>query len=78
VFNPPATAGVCDKDGGALYQREDDKPETVTKRLEVNMQQTQPLLDFYESKNVLQNINGQQDIHQVFADIDALLKGDRG
>ncbi|MTD32248.1 adenylate kinase [Planomicrobium sp. YIM 101495] len=78
VFNPPQVAGLCDKDGTELYQREDDKPETVTKRLEVNMKQTQPLLDFYESKSVLTNINGQQDIQQVFADIDALLKGGRG
>ena len=78
IFNPPQVEGVCDKDGGELYQRDDDKPETVTNRLEVNIQQTQPLLDFYESKNVLTNINGQQDIKQVFVDIDALLKGDRG
>jgi len=78
VFNPPQVAGVCDKDGGELYQREDDKPETVKNRLEVNMEQTQPLLDFYGSKGVLENINGQQDIQKVFADIDALLKGDRG
>ncbi|CEG24401.1 Adenylate kinase [Planococcus massiliensis] len=78
VFNPPQVEGVCDKDGGELYQRADDNPETVTNRLEVNIQQTQPLLDFYESKGVLKNINGQQDIQKVFADIDALLKGDRG
>lgn len=78
VFNPPQVEGVCDKDGGELYQRADDNPETVTNRLEVNIQQTQPLLDFYESKSVLENINGQQDIQKVFADIDALLKGDRG
>lgn len=78
VFNPPQVEGVCDKDGGELYQRADDNPETVTNRLEVNIQQTQPLLDFYESKSVLKNINGQQDIQKVFADIDALLKGDRG
>ena len=78
VFNPPQVEGVCDKDGGELYQRADDNPETVTNRLEVNIQQTQPLLDFYESKGVLENINGQQDIQKVFADIDALLKGDRG
>lgn len=78
VFNPPQTEGVCDKDGGELYQREDDNPETVTNRLEVNIKQTQPLLDFYESKGVLKNIDGQQDIQKVFADIDALLKGDRG
>ena len=78
IFNPPQVEGVCDKDGGELYQRADDNPETVTNRLEVNIQQTQPLLDFYESKGVLKNINGQQDIQKVFADIDALLKGDRG
>lgn len=78
VFNPPQKDGVCDKDGGELYQREDDNPETVTNRLEVNIKQTQPLLDFYENKGVLKNINGQQDIQKVFADIDALLKGDRG
>lgn len=78
VFNPPQVEGVCDKDGGELYMREDDNPETVTNRLEVNIKQTQPLLDFYENKGVLQNINGQQDIQKVFADIDALLKGDRG
>ncbi len=78
VFNPPEVSGICNKDGGELYQREDDKPETVTNRLEVNMKQTQPLLDFYGSKGVLENINGQQDIQKVFADIDALLKGDRG
>ncbi|MGK7379818.1 adenylate kinase [Planococcus sp. 1R117A] len=78
VFNPPQVEGVCDKDGGELYQREDDNPETVTNRLEVNIKQTQPLLDFYENKGVLKNIDGQQDIQKVFADIDALLKGDRG
>ncbi|AQQ51794.1 adenylate kinase [Planococcus lenghuensis] len=72
VFNPPKVEGVCDRDGGSLYQREDDNPETVTNRLEVNIQQTQPLLDFYASKGVLANINGQQDIKEVFADIDAL------
>lgn len=72
VFNPPKVEGVCDRDGGSLYQREDDNPETVSNRLEVNIQQTQPLLDFYASKGVLANINGQQDIKEVFADIDAL------
>lgn len=77
VFNPPAKDGVCDKDGGELYQRADDNPETVTNRLEVNMKQTQPLLDFYEDKGVLSNINGQQDIKLVFADLDALLQGNR-
>jgi adenylate kinase len=77
VFNPPQVDGVCDKDGGELYQRADDNPETVTNRLEVNMKQTQPLLDYYGDKGVLTNINGQQDIHKVFADLNALLESKR-
>ncbi|WP_041637601.1 adenylate kinase [Anoxybacillus flavithermus] len=75
VFNPPAQAGVCDKCGGELYQRADDNEATVANRLEVNMKQTQPLLDFYEAKGYLRNINGQQHIDQVFADICELLGG---
>lgn len=77
VFNPPQVDGVCDKDGGELYQRADDNPETVTNRLEVNMKQTQPLLDYYSDKGVLTNINGQQDIHKVFADLNAHLESKR-
>ena len=65
--------GKCDKDGGELYTRADDNPETVANRLEVNMNQAQPLLDFYEAKGVLTNIDGQQDINKVFAELDALL-----
>ncbi|MDZ5713706.1 adenylate kinase [Jeotgalibacillus haloalkalitolerans] len=75
VFNPPAVEGKCDKDGGELYQREDDKPETVQNRLDVNMKQTQPLLDFYSQKGVLRDIDGQQDINKVFTDVDELLGG---
>lgn len=75
VFNPPAKLGVCDKCGGELYQRADDNEETVANRLEVNMKQTQPLLDFYRAKGYLRNINGQQEIEQVFADICELLGG---
>ncbi|WP_431028421.1 adenylate kinase [Lysinibacillus sp. LZ02] len=77
VFNPPKEEGKCDKDGGELYTRADDNPETVTNRLEVNMNQAQPLLDFYQAKGVLTNIDGQQDIEKVFADLDALLQGIR-
>lgn len=75
VFNPPAQAGVCDRCGGELYQRADDNEATVANRLEVNMKQAQPLLDFYEAKGYLRNINGQQHIDQVFADICELLGG---
>ncbi|WP_172370547.1 adenylate kinase [Sporosarcina jiandibaonis] len=74
-FHPPKVEGVCDKDGGELYQREDDNPETVKNRLEVNMTQTAPLLAFYNAKNVLSNIDGEQDIDDVFKELDAILQG---
>ena len=77
IFNPSKEDGKCDKDGGELYTRADDNPETVANRLEVNMNQAQPLLDFYQAKEVLTNINGQQEISKVFADLDALLQGSR-
>jgi adenylate kinase len=77
IFNPPAEEGKCDKDGGELYTRADDNPDTVANRLEVNMNQAQPLLDFYQAKGILTNIDGQQDIEKVFADLDALLQGSR-
>jgi len=75
VFNPPAVSGVCDRCGGELYQRADDNEETVENRLEVNVKQTQPLLDFYQDKGYLKNINGQQHIDEVFSQIDSLLGG---
>jgi adenylate kinase len=75
VFNPPAKADECDRCGGELYQRADDNAETVKNRLDVNIKQTKPLLDFYESKGYLRNIDGQQEISKVFTDLDALLGG---
>lgn len=75
VFNPPAVEGVCDRCGGELYQRADDNAETVQNRLDVNMKQSKPLLDFYTEKGYLRNIDGQRDISEVFADIQALLGG---
>lgn len=75
VFNPPAEEGVCNRCGGELYQRADDNAETVQNRLQVNIEQAQPLLDFYETKGYLRNIDGQQDITKVFDDIDSLLGG---
>lgn len=75
VFNPPAKEDTCDRCGGELYQRADDNEETVQNRLEVNVKQTQPLLDFYGEKGYLQNIDGQQDIKKVFEDVDGLLVG---
>ncbi|WP_088313178.1 adenylate kinase [Bacillus cereus] len=74
-FNPPTKADVCDKCGGELYQRSDDNEETVANRLDVNIKQTKPLLDFYEELGYLQSINGEQDINKVFGDIDVLIGG---
>lgn len=75
VFNPPQEANTCDKCGGELYQRPDDHAETVQNRLDVNVKQMKPLLDFYASKDVLKTINGVQEINKVFEEIDKLLAG---
>ncbi|MFD2657864.1 adenylate kinase [Gracilibacillus thailandensis] len=74
IFNPPKVEGVCDKDDAKLIQREDDQPSTVRNRLEVNLEQTQPMLDFYSNKGDLVTINGSQEIDEVFSDIDEKLK----
>ena len=68
-FNPPRQPGVCDDDGGELYQREDDKPEVVRKRLQVYWEQTSPLIDYYRSQGVLVEVNGDQPIDAVTADL---------
>ncbi|QGH32738.1 adenylate kinase [Gracilibacillus salitolerans] len=73
-FNPPKVEGLCDKDGATLIQREDDQPGTVKNRLEVNLEQTQPMLDFYSNKGDLVTINGSQEIDTVFSNIDEKLK----
>lgn len=74
VNNPPKEEGVCDHDGTELIQRDDDTEETVQKRLTVNIEQTKPLLDFYEDKGVLVTVDGDQDIDKVFAEIVAKLE----
>ena len=69
LYNAPATDGVCDACGGELYQRDDDKLETVTKRLDVYEGQTAPLIGFYEQQGKLFTINGDQPINAVLADL---------
>jgi adenylate kinase len=66
-FNPPAHDLVCDTDGSELYQRDDDKAETVTRRIEVYLEQTAPLVNYYRAQNKLVEINGAQPIEQVTA-----------
>lgn len=74
INKPPKVEGVCDRDGAKLEQREDDTEETVQKRLSVNIEQTKPLLDFYEKKGVLVTVDGDQDIDKVFAEIVAQIE----
>ncbi|RFU05215.1 adenylate kinase [Staphylococcus haemolyticus] len=69
VFNPPKVDGICDIDGGKLFQREDDNPETVSNRLNVNVKQSKPILEYYNEKGVLKNIDGAKDIDDVTKDV---------
>jgi len=69
VFNPPKEEGKCDKCGGELYQRDDDKEETIRQRLEVYEAQTAPLIDYYGKKGVLYNIDGTGSIEEIFQGI---------
>ena len=73
VFNPPKVDGICDIDGGKLYQREDDNPETVSNRLSVNVKQSKPILEYYNDKGVLKNIDGSKDIEKVTDDVIGIL-----
>ena len=63
---PPKTEGICDKCGSELVLRADDKPETVQNRLSVYHEQTQPLIEYYEKKNILRTVDGTKDMQDVF------------
>ena len=69
VFNSPQTPGVCDKCGGELYQRSDDTLATAQNRLQVYNDQTEPLIVYYEERNLLKRVQGDQEIKQVFSEI---------
>jgi adenylate kinase len=69
VFNPPAKQGVCDVYGGELYQRDDDKPETVLARLQVYHNQTAPLIDYYRQAGLLKEVDGVGDMETISAAI---------
>jgi adenylate kinase len=76
VFNPPRRAGVCDYDGGELYQRDDDKPETIRNRLKVYWGQTRPLVEYYAARGVLTEVDGKQPIEKVEANLRAAVVND--
>jgi adenylate kinase len=69
IFNPPRQPGVCDIDGSELYHREDDSPETVRNRISVYLDQTSPLIEHYREMGILVEINGDQPIEKVQADM---------
>ena len=74
IFNPPKSPGKCDKCGGELYQRDDDKEESIRNRLEVYRKQTKPLTDYYKEKGLLKNIDGNREIEEIAKDIENILK----
>lgn len=73
VHIPTKVEGICDRCGSELILRDDDKPETVKKRLAVYHEQTQPLIDYYNNKKVLVEVDGTKDMNDVFTDIVKIL-----
>ncbi|MDY0322987.1 MAG: nucleoside monophosphate kinase, partial [Candidatus Carbobacillus sp.] len=69
IFNPPKQEGICDRCGGTLYQRDDDRPETVQRRLDVNQKETDTLVQFYRERGILKEIDGLGTIDEVFGRI---------
>ncbi|HHY38796.1 MAG TPA: adenylate kinase [Clostridia bacterium] len=82
VYSPPSKPGVCDRCGGELYQRDDDKEETVRKRLQVYVSESQPLAAYYQDKGILSRIDGNRTIDEVteaiVREIEALGLASRG
>ncbi len=73
-FNPPKQEGLCDIDGSELYQRDDDKEETVAKRIRVYLAQTMPLVEYYRKRGKLIEVNGVQPVEQVTKELLAALE----
>jgi adenylate kinase len=77
LFNPPSEPGICDVDGAKLVQRDDDTEETQRRRIEVYFEQTAPVLDFYRERGLMVEINGEQSIGEVTADLIAAIENAR-
>ena len=65
LYDPPLTVGLCNECGGELYQREDDKEETIRRRLEVYEEQTSPLISYYRDKSLLRTVDGMGDMDEI-------------
>jgi len=72
-YMPPKQEGICDTCGSKLVLRDDDRPETVSKRLRVYHEQTQPLIEYYKKAGILKEVDGTQDMNKVFEDIRTIL-----
>jgi adenylate kinase len=72
-FSPPKKEGTCDKCGGELFQRDDDKEATIKKRLDVYQQQTAPLIDYYSRKQIMKTVMGVGGINDIFNKVTAVL-----
>ena len=77
-FEKPKVDGVCDKCNGELYQREDDKEEVITRRLEIYAQQTEPIISYYKNAGILKNISAIGDVSEITQKVIALLKQQNG
>lgn len=74
VNHPPKVEGVCDKCGSTdLYQREDDKPETVENRIRINQEQSAPILAYYSNKGLLHTVDGEIGIENVFSEVQNII-----
>lgn len=76
IFKPATLTDKCDKCTGDLYQRDDDREETITQRLAVYSAQTKPLVEYYQDKGLYTEIDGRQPIDKVLSDIVASLRGE--
>jgi adenylate kinase len=75
VFSPPQEVGICDRCGGALYQRPDDTLETQKHRIEVYFEQTAPLIDYYREKGLLVEVDGRAGINEIQAELLSIIRG---
>lgn len=72
--NPPKVEGTCDRCGSHdFYQREDDKPETVDNRIQINIEQSKPILNYYKAKGILRNVDGESGIDNLFQTIQSIM-----
>ncbi len=72
-YTAPAGTDTCPRCGGEMYQRDDDKPETISKRLDTYQNQTQPLIDYYEGHGILKSVDGNRAVDEVYVDVKKVL-----